>query len=55
MVYIGAGLVASLVGWVFDDLVQPFLGLGPTLLLSFVLSTVVFFVARRWLTELRGG
>jgi hypothetical protein len=46
--------VASLVGWLVDDLVQPFLGTGVTLVLSFVCSTVIFVVARRWLIELRG-
>ncbi len=55
MVSIGAGLVASLAGWAIDDLLQPYLGMGPTLLLSFASSTVIFFVARRWLAELRGG
>jgi hypothetical protein len=49
-----AGLVASLAGWMIDDLVQPYLGMGLTLVLSLACSTTVFFVARRWLTELRG-
>jgi hypothetical protein len=51
---IGAGVVASLAGWMVDGLLQPYLGTAVTLLLSFGLSTVVFFVARRWLIELRG-
>jgi hypothetical protein len=51
---IGAGLAASLAGWMLDELLQPFLGTVATLLLSFAASTVVFFVARRWLRELRG-
>ncbi len=50
-----AGLVASVSGWMIDDLVQPYLGTGPTLVLSLVFSTVIFFVARKWLKELRGG
>ena len=49
-----AGLVASLAGWMIDDLVQPYLGMGVTLALSLAFSTTIFFVARRWLTELRG-
>jgi hypothetical protein len=52
---IGAGLVAMLAGWIIDDLLQPLLGTGPTLFLSFVVSTVVFFVARQWLKGLRDG
>jgi hypothetical protein len=49
-----AGLVASLAGWMVDDLVQPYLGMGFALFLSFASSTVVFYVARNWLIDLRG-
>ena len=52
---IGAGLVAMLVGWLVDDLLQSSLGTGPTVLVSFVLSTVVFFAIRTWLKALRHG
>ena len=55
MTYIAAGLVAFMVGWVIDALLQPYLGSGVTLILSFVISTVAFFMARRWLNELRHG
>jgi hypothetical protein len=51
---IGAGLAALLAGWVTDGLLQPYLGTGVTLLPSFAVSTIVFYVARRWLLELRG-
>ena len=51
---LGAAVAAMLVGWVIDDMVQPFLGLGPTLLISFVASAIVFFMAREWLLDLRG-
>jgi hypothetical protein len=51
---IGAGVAATLAGWVLDELLQPYLGMSVTLVLSFALSTVVFFVARKWLLELRG-
>lgn len=51
---LGASMAALLAGWMIDDLLQPFLGLGATLLLSFVGSTVVFFIARKWLLDLRG-
>lgn len=51
---IGAGLAAMLAGWIVDGLLQPYLGAGATLVLSFAVSTVVFFAARRWLLELRG-
>jgi hypothetical protein len=52
---IAAGIVAMLAGWIVDDLLQPFLGLGPTLLVSFAGSTVVFFAVRKWLLKLRDG
>jgi fucose permease len=53
--HIGAGLVAILVGWIIDTLFQPYLGTGATLMLSFVVSSVAFFMARKWLNELRDG
>jgi hypothetical protein len=49
-----AGVLASLAGWVIGDLIQPYLGMGPAIVLSFVGSAVVFFAARRWLANLRG-
>lgn len=55
MAYIGGALVATLVGWLIDDLLQPYLGTGMTLVLSFGISTVIFFMVRRWLNELRHG
>ena len=51
---LAAGLVASLVGWMIDDVLQPYLGAGATLVLSLVASTLIFFYARRWLLDLRG-
>jgi hypothetical protein len=51
---IGAGLGALLAGWLVDGLLEPYLDTGATLMLSFAVSTIVFFVARRWLNELRG-
>ena len=54
MVSLGAGLAAMLAGWIVDDALQPYIGIGPTLILSFVVSTVVFFVTRKWLLEMRG-
>ena len=54
MPYIGAALAASILGWWIDDLLQPYLGTGITLAVSFVCSTAVFFVVRNWLIDLRG-
>ena len=52
---LGAGLAATLAGWMIDAALQPYLGTGLTLVLSFAGSTVVFFVALKWLKELRGS
>jgi hypothetical protein len=49
-----AGLVASLAGWMIDDLFQPYLGTGATLVLSLVCSSLVFFFGRKWLIDMRG-
>jgi hypothetical protein len=52
---LGASLAAILAGWVIDGVFEPYLGAGMTLLLSFTGSTVMFFVALRWLKNLRDG
>jgi uncharacterized membrane protein YdjX (TVP38/TMEM64 family) len=51
---LGAALAAMLAGWIIDAAFEPFLGVGPTLVLSFAASTVAFFAARKWLEDLRG-
>jgi uncharacterized membrane protein YdjX (TVP38/TMEM64 family) len=51
---IGAGLAAMLAGWVIDAVFEPYLGIGATLMLSFVGSTLAFYFARKWLKDLRG-
>jgi len=51
---LAAAGVASLAGWILDELFEPYLGMGVTLLLSFVASTLIFFYVRKWLVELRG-
>jgi len=51
---LGAAAVASLAGWFLDDVLQPYLGMGVTLVVSVVASTLIFFYVRKWLVELRG-
>ena len=51
---VAAAAVASLAGWALDDLFQPYLGMGVTLVFSLVASTLTFFYVRRWLVDLRG-
>jgi hypothetical protein len=51
---LAATVAASLAGWILDELFEQYLGMGVTLVLSFVVSTLTFFYVRRWLVELRG-
>ncbi len=51
---LAAAVAASLAGWVLDELLQPYLGVGVTLVFSLVASTLIFFYVRRWLLDLRG-
>ena len=48
-------MAAMLAGWMIDAALDPLLGTGPTLIISLVASTVVFYVARKWLKDLRGS
>ena len=52
---IGAGVIALLAGWMIDAMLQPLFGTGPTLVVSFLGSSVLFYMARKWLRELRDG
>ena len=47
-------MAAMLAGWLIEAMLDPLLGTGLTLLVSLVGSSVAFFVARKWLRELRG-
>jgi len=51
---LGAGLLACVGGFFLDELLQPLIGTGATLAVSFVASTLLFFYVRRWLSGLRG-
>jgi len=48
-------MAAMLAGWMIDAALEPLLGMGPTLMISLVGSTVVFYLARKWLKDLRGS
>ncbi len=49
-----AGLAGSVVGWMVEDLTQPYLPLPIRALLGLAAATAVFFLVRNWLRELRG-
>jgi hypothetical protein len=50
-----AALVASVIGWIFDDFVGRALALPLRLLAGLVVSAATFYYARRFLTELKEG
>jgi hypothetical protein len=52
---LGGAVAAMLVGILVDDSLQPLLGTGVTLFVSFVVSTVAFYYVRNWLKRLRDG
>jgi ABC-type branched-subunit amino acid transport system permease subunit len=54
MLTIGASIMASLVGYVVDALVEPFLGVGARIFIGIVVGAYVFVYARNWLRDLRG-
>jgi hypothetical protein len=51
---IAAAIIASLVGWIIDSIVESFLGIGGRILVSLVVSAFVYVYARNWLIGLRG-
>ncbi|MCX6553237.1 MAG: hypothetical protein NTY02_19910 [Acidobacteria bacterium] len=54
MPYLAAAIVASLAGWAIDALIEPYLSMGTTFVVSGACSTVIFFIVRQWLIDLRG-
>lgn len=50
-----AAAAASVAGWAVAATTRPIAGAAGALLASFVLSSVVFVVAKRFFAELRGG
>jgi hypothetical protein len=54
MPFLGATLFASLCGWLVDAMLSSFASLGWRLMVGFVVSTVAFYWALRFLKDLRG-
>jgi len=50
-----AMLIASLAGWLVDGPVRAALGPVPSMGVSLLVSAVVFFLAKQFVSELRGG
>ena len=53
MPYLGGSVAGMLAGWIVDGILEPFLGSGPTLVISFLVSTLVFYLAYKFLKDLR--
>ncbi len=49
-----AALIASLAAWLVEAPVRALLGVGASLFVGFAVGTVVFFYAKRFVTDLRG-
>lgn len=50
-----AMLIASLAGWLVEGPVRALTGPGASLVVGLLVSTVVFFLARHFVSDLRGG
>lgn len=50
-----AAIIASLVGWILDALIEPFFGIGTRIIIGLIFSTYVYIYARNWLIRLRDG
>ena len=51
---IGASVAASLVTWVIDDAISGFANLTVRIIVSLVVSVLVYYRTRRYLLDLRG-
>jgi len=52
---IAAAIIASLLGWIIDAIIEPFMGLGGRVLVGLVTGPFIFVYARNWLLKLRDG
>ena len=55
MPYLLAAATASAAGWLSDAALRPIAGVAASLVLSLVLSSVAFVIAKRFFEDLRGG
>ena len=51
---IGASIAATLASWLVDALISSFAGIYVRALVGLAVSIWVFYVARKWLLDLRG-
>lgn len=52
---IAAAVIASILGWIIDAAIEPFMGLGGRIFIGLIVSIVAYVYARNWLLTLRDG
>jgi len=52
---IAAAIIASILGWIIDSAIEPFMGIGGRIALGLIVSTIAGVYARNWLVRLRDG
>lgn len=52
---IAAAIIASLVGWMIDAVIEPFMGIEARIFIGLITSTFIYYYARNWLRNLRDG
>jgi hypothetical protein len=52
---IAAALIASILGWVIDAAIEPFMGIGGRIFVGLIASLLIYVYARNWLVRLRDG
>jgi hypothetical protein len=52
---LAAAIIASLLGWIIDAIIEPFMGLGGRVFVGLVTGTLIYYYARNWLLKLRDG
>jgi hypothetical protein len=52
---VAAAIVASILGWIVDAAIEPFMGIGPRIFIGLIVSTIAYVYARVWLLKLRDG
>ena len=52
---IAAAIIASILGWIIDSAIEPYMGIGGRIFVALITSTVVYVYARNWLVSLRDG
>jgi hypothetical protein len=48
-------MIASIIGWVIDAAIEPFMSIGGRIFVGLIVSTVAYVYARNWLVRLRDG